>query len=662
MSVPRACTAAAALSAMLSPLGGGFAFAEAKVVSAHAGFGTLLFASDADGDADVYAVAARGGPVRRLSRNYDPDDIVGLGATVARRWRDGVFILGRDGRWRRIASGSLHPDGIPVLYDEGRRVAFIRGEKLIIALVNHRRVWRMQLRGPPGVAPDGRNVVFTTSDEDSGKPGVVLMNVATGKTRRLGSGSGFQTLWSPDGSLLFVYRDLKNRANECHVVDVRALGWRPRILARGEFSSAEWSPASRWLALRRSARRGEVITLVNARTNRRWDLSVPRWAESLRWSPRGAHLAFKTRAENGERLMLVNARKRIARTVAQSRSISAPVWAPDGRRVAVVRFFADTKGALAIAGMNGRRARDVFRGLAVGAIDWHPGSRRLVFVGNGAIGVIGVNGRMFGRSRMTFSLSESSELVWSPRRTAVAFTAGHGGDSVYVLRGDGRRLARLTRRGHDRILAWLPSRMPRRSRPVRAPPSSERAAARTLDTHGPVVAVSAHGRAAGVLVASHDLDCNHPVVWEPGRRVIRIGTPAPCPDSESVPFDVGLSARSIEWSSYSCGNNCYVNAYRAARAATDAVKYLGEDAYEDPPEPPLPPAETRRGVSILVSGGVVRLRRLADGAERTISAPARIFDAELEDDGLFYAFNRSRGSFRGRIVFVPFDELFSAAS
>jgi hypothetical protein len=32
-------------------------------------------------------------------------------------------------------------------------------------------------------------------------------------------------------------------------------------------------------------------------------------------------------------------------------------------------------------------------------------------------------------------------------------------------------------------------------------------------------------------------------------------------------------------------------------------------------------------------------------------------DAELEDDGLFYAYNM-RGDFRGHVVFVPFAELF----
>ena len=63
---------------------------------------------------------------------------------------------------------------------------------------------------------------------------------------------------------------------------------------------------------------------------------------------------------------------------------------------------------------------------------------------------------------------------------------------------------------------------------------------------GPVVAVSAYGRVAGVPVAPHELDCIHPVVWQPGSRVIRVGTAAPCsPDSETVPLDVELTAGSI---------------------------------------------------------------------------------------------------------------------
>ena len=65
---------------------------------------------------------------------------------------------------------------------------------------------------------------------------------------------------------------------------------------------------------------------------------------------------------------------------------------------------------------------------------------------------------------------------------AAASAAGYGGESVYVLRGDGKRLVRLTRRGHDRILAWLLSVAATPACPSPTDPIDRTTSARTLDT------------------------------------------------------------------------------------------------------------------------------------------------------------------------------------
>ena len=131
--------------------------------------------------------------------NYDADEAVSLGATVARRCRRGAVSILPPGRTLATGreSGSPYVDGSPELRDHrGRRGVHPRGT--IVATVSGRQLRRVRLRGPPDVAPDGRHVVFTTSADDSARPGVVLTSVATGKSRRLARGSGFETTWSLD--------------------------------------------------------------------------------------------------------------------------------------------------------------------------------------------------------------------------------------------------------------------------------------------------------------------------------------------------------------------------------------------------------------------------------------------------------------------------------
>lgn len=645
---------AGALSTTLAALGAGASWAQGPAAPAAAG--TLVFASDADGDADVYAVSARGGRVFALNRNHDTDTVSSLDGTVAREWRERVFVLRGDGGWRSIGSGEL--SGV---YDRGRRVAVVeKSGTLLIAATSGGPRWRVPLRGDPTIAPDGRHVAFEVSNENSETSRVVIAAVGTGRSRSLASGSSVWASWSPDGSLLLVRTERAEGRFEYRIVDVRS-SRPPRLVAVGDLGSEQWSPDGRRLAFVRTVRSGAVVTVVEARSGRRWVSRAGEYPRNVVWSSDGVTFAYSDSRAGSQHVVVANARTRVSRSVARSARISSgPLWSPDGKRIAFVEARAASASAVVAAAGGGSR-RVLVRGADVALVDWSPDSRRVLFSVGGGIGVVGVDGRVQGTSRTSFAVPR--EVVWSPDGNEVAFTAGHGGQSVYVLRGDGRRLTRLTRRGHDRILAWLPTAPPTRARAAPSLPATEQATARTLDTRGPVAAVSAHGRAAGVLVAPHELDCIHPVVWRPGSPVVRVGTPAPCsPDGTPTPFDIELRQGAVLWSDYFCGNDCYVQKYRAARAATDAVLQGDESAYDDAPEPPLPPVETRRGVSIFVGGGVVRLRRVSDGVERVMTAAsARIFDAELEDDGLFYAFNRPRGVFRGRVVFVPFDELFRGA-
>lgn len=63
------------------------------------------------------------------------------------------------------------------------------------------------------------------------------------------------------------------------------------------------------------------------------------------------------------------------------------------------------------------------------------------------------------------------------------------------------------------------------------------------------------------------------------------------------------------------------------------------------------------GRALAVSGSRVLLLRLDGTGTEAFVAPRRVVDAELEPDGLFYAYNLAGGSRRGRVVFVAAPDL-----
>jgi hypothetical protein len=82
-----------------------------------------------------------------------------------------------------------------------------------------------------------------------------------------------------------------------------------------------------------------------------------------------------------------------------------------------------------------------------------------------------------------------------------------------------------------------------------------------------------------------------------------------------------------------------------------------QQSIDHKPSRPSPQPETRRGIQMTVNRTTITLRRLADRRTRTIRPPSGVVDAELENGGLFYAFNARRTTMPGRLVFVPFPDL-----
>ena len=133
-----------------------------------------------------------------------------------------------------------------------------------------------------------------------------------------------------------------------------------------------------------------------------------------------------------------------------------------------------------------------------------------------------------------------------------------------------------------------------------------------------------------------------------------------CLDENGHLAVVTLAGTRVTWYEIAYGNSSYWTLFTADVRRPQAVVAGGEQSGDHGEEPGRPPPErgNRHGVTMNVRTGTVVLTRATDGKTRTIRAAGRVVDAELEDGGLFYAFN-GHGPRPGNIVFVPFAKLFA---
>jgi hypothetical protein len=177
----------------------------------------MAFASNRTGQSDLYVMAARGGPPRRLTRTaatetqpaWSPD-----GSEIAFT-RDGghgrvaVYVIGRHGGRARRVTRFRWPAGEPAWAPTGNRLAFTRRVGR-----SSTAVFRLELRTgratrltrgrvpahEPAWSPDGRSIAYTRGRLD-GNADIWVVRARGGKERRLtrAAGPDRQAAWSPAG-------------------------------------------------------------------------------------------------------------------------------------------------------------------------------------------------------------------------------------------------------------------------------------------------------------------------------------------------------------------------------------------------------------------------------------------------------------------------------
>lgn len=246
---------------------------------------------------------------------------------------------------------------------------------------------------------------------------------------------------------------------------------------------------------------------------------------------------------------------------------------------------------------------------------------------------------------------ELEEITWSHDGDRLAFDAG---DGIYVLQRDGKGLRRLTTGGDRCVLGWSPGPVNARAPGATPLPPGERVEREALQTRGRIVEIAADARWNAAVVLSDKLDCEHILAWRAGTtRTVRFSNRSPCfVRSDESLFAVHVDGVRISWWEYGCGQSgCSIAQVAAQVQRPGIASHIGDEKFVNkPPKRPTPKSETRAGITFSFSRGTVTLRRQARTLH--VSAPNAVVDAELENDGLFYAYNVPSSEYPGRLVFV----------
>jgi hypothetical protein len=579
----------------------------------------LLFMSDRDGDADVYAVDTLSRRVAALTRNNVEDTDV---------------IVAPSGHF--FSNRYLSAGGVLISAD-GRRA---------------RRLGFVSIAAPALLSRDGRQLAISREDRPEGSElyRIVLVPVRGGPQRVLSR--GFPDVFSRDGRYLAFYLDLGPPG----LIDLRT---GQRWLLPSPPEEWFWSPQlTRFAYLREKSYPVNELIVVGARprarakTVLRDSMTAWRWLDERRigFVRPGGPCCLPPGAKGHSELVVLDVDQGTQRVLARG-DMSKAAWSPTGGAFA---YFASER-SLAIVRLDGSPTRSVHVPREA-TLTWSPSGKRIALTGDdGQLDVL-ERGSPWRLVHVARGVGEVRSVVWSPNERMLALQGRRGVSLVPATGGRVRDISFVTGNPAE-VIAWAKGPLPRAALPARPVPSTEHGG-RVLRSRGSVLEIASNRRWAGAIIANSRADCVHVVAWRPGERAVRFDRQARCEDDPPLLVRLKLDGTRLSWFRWIeiCGESCeltwdcvYVQHPKEVCEGTVTSKA------DRPPPRPKPPREAHRGLTFALLDGVVHVRGKADGRQTTIRVPTRIVDAELEDAGLFYAWNDARGS--GRVAFIPLSKL-----
>jgi TolB protein len=312
--------------------------------------GRILFVSERDGQADVYAVLPDGRGLKRLtdaaSQDYPaapaPDGsalltVSAMGEGQDQRERMVLLPLRGAGAGRplgpvagRARSPSWSPDGTWLVFESDsasfRDIYRVRADGTgLLRLTSN-----PQGNFEPAVSPDGRSIAFVSSRD--GDAEVYVMAAHGGAVRRLTAfhRDDWAPRWSPDGGRI-AFLSNREGVDRVYVVAADGTGLRALGAAGGDTAVSEadpaWSPDGRRMALTlRTRGGGSLVGVVEAAGGPVKVVSGTDEAASMpAWSPDGRHLVYVADRDGDADLRVVRADGSAAATIVRS---PGPDWLP----------------------------------------------------------------------------------------------------------------------------------------------------------------------------------------------------------------------------------------------------------------------------------------------------------------------------------------------
>ena len=398
----------------------------------------ILFASDRDGDQEIYVMNGDGTNQVNLSNSAAGADRRPAGSP------DGTqiaFSSNRDGN-----------EEIYVMDEDGSNQVNLSND----ASLDRGPVW----------SPDGTQIAFTSSR--GGSMDIWVMDADGSNPQNLSNNlaADAQPSWSPDGSMIAFISD-RHVGNNQQVYVMNADGSGVQRISNTAFTEGEpsWSPDGLNIVFHTDNGNLEVFVMSANGANPQNLTANAASDDKPDWSPDGNSILFQSARDGKAEIYLMDADGTNPQNLSDDAGFFDfdPSWFPTPSRVILFSRFVDFNNN-EIFSMNPDGSNQQNLTNTAGNDWWQslsPDGTKIVFSsrrdGNDEIYVMNANGS--NQQRLTTNTANDEEPTWSPDGTKIAFTTDRDGDwEIYVMDANGANQTNISNDlSDDESPAWSPN-------------------------------------------------------------------------------------------------------------------------------------------------------------------------------------------------------------